>query len=1291
MAGESFDAKARISIEVDAKDVDSLIDALAQIEDRASSTGKAVDKLERQLVNASSANQTASKAVSETARAQDQVAKSTENATGNIITQRYALYDVARTWTAISAATLGAATAAVTVAASYEASFAQVLRTTDVTKQEADELREAIEGLGASIPSSFGQLTEIAALGGQMNIAASGLEEFTRITAELEATSDLTAEAAGKMLGSFQALLDVSPDNFERLASSLSLVAVNSVATDTEIVNIATQISSMGRFAGLTAEQVIGFAGALGSVRVPPELARGTVTQLFVRMSQAVSGTTDTLDDFARLAGVSAAEFQSAWRTEDFADILQGFFAGLGREGAAAEQSLRELGITTRRDVPIMLRLAGATDLVAEAFENSRRGWDENTEQARQFAEISNTLEARLRRLGNVLTNIIAGSGEEARDVLSELVAVILNTAQGFEQISKNPVFRVFSGLAVAVTAIVGAFTAFLSVQALTLASLLGMRTAMGALAGQGIQTTGIFRQFSATVKELIGVTTIATSSQTAYNASLQAGSGRIVALASGLRAAAGASTALGTALKGALVTSGIGIALVAIGSAVHAMGKETQDAKAHVDALTESLNAQTGAITELSQQTVFAKLVEDGTIERAKELGISLDLVRDAIFGDGEAIAFLRGELDGLLGEWEKLSPGPGRVLSDEELARFNELRTLIPQLKVFLADLGIQIDAVADSQENWGEKNEFLGDELDKLGDDVDTLNSELKELIDTYYGATDSTVALNNSLASLGASLAENGAEFGAHSVEGRANLQALQSVVDNMAKSSSLEEFANKIAGLMQSLGAMGVNVAKDLSFLQGILSNLAGQGVTPDFFTTAQASLDASRAINQGYVPAMQKAAQSSRKAAESANKMKKEVRTLTDYVNDLGKVFNDAFNFRYGLDQSIDSVADAYQRLIDYADSAAEAVRKAAQDIVDADARIKGLQAASSTLTYQLMVAQEYGDTLRANEILAEMAENQASLRKEEDTRAKAQKDLQKAQDATSKSLDGGTEASREQRSQMLDLVKAYQDQVIALANTGISQKELETRTRALRDQFVAQVTQLGYNRTEIGKYAATFDGLVTAIQKVPKNLTMNANADPALRAVDELKARIDRATNNGKGYNIPISSSFSGNTRKMDAFFEMQEALRQMQRFQGLGDESSFTTWQNRYWAAQRKYNQFYEGGFTGRGGKYEPKGIVHGGEYVIPKHLVNQRTGVPYPHALDGLGSLSRPNTTNYYNGGYVRGQQNNNIQLVELLPNQLRQLATMVSSDIRVDGSVLARATNNANANASWRGSN
>ena len=47
-----------------------------------------------------------------------------------------------------------------------------------------------------------------------------------------------------------------------------------------------------------------------------------------------------------------------------------------------------------------------------------------------------------------------------------------------------------------------------------------------------------------------------------------------------------------------------------------------------------------------------------------------------------------------------------------------------------------------------------------------------------------------------------------------------------------------------------------------------------------------------------------------------------------------------------------------------------------------------------------------------------------------------------------------------------------------------------------------------------------------------------------------------------------------------------------------------------------------FSEGGYTGAGGKYEPAGIVHRGEFVLPASSVN-RIGLPTLEAMRAGGS--------------------------------------------------------------------
>ena len=46
-------------------------------------------------------------------------------------------------------------------------------------------------------------------------------------------------------------------------------------------------------------------------------------------------------------------------------------------------------------------------------------------------------------------------------------------------------------------------------------------------------------------------------------------------------------------------------------------------------------------------------------------------------------------------------------------------------------------------------------------------------------------------------------------------------------------------------------------------------------------------------------------------------------------------------------------------------------------------------------------------------------------------------------------------------------------------------------------------------------------------------------------------------------------------------------------------------------------KLPRFADGGYVGAGGKHQAKGIVEGGEYVLPREQVNQTTGMPKPGA--------------------------------------------------------------------------
>lgn len=84
----------------------------------------------------------------------------------------------------------------------------------------------------------------------------------------------------------------------------------------------------------------------------------------------------------------------------------------------------------------------------------------------------------------------------------------------------------------------------------------------------------------------------------------------------------------------------------------------------------------------------------------------------------------------------------------------------------------------------------------------------------------------------------------------------------------------------------------------------------------------------------------------------------------------------------------------------------------------------------------------------------------------------------------------------------------------------------------------------------------------------------------------------------------------------------------------------------------------QFAEGGYTGDGGKYEPAGIVHKGEYVAPQHVVNSAVAQPHIQALERM-------RTGYYDGGFVTNESISTTQQALIMANAIRNLPQPVVS--------------------------
>lgn len=415
---------------------------------------------------------------------------------------------------------------------------------------------------------------------------------------------------------------------------------------------------------------------------------------------------------------------------------------------------------------------------------------------------------------------------------------------------------------------------------------------------------------------------------------------------------------------------------------------------------------------------------------------------------------------------------------------------------------------------------------------------------------------------------------------------------------------------------------------------------------------------------------------------DSLGDMADQVRTLVDYANDLSSVWSRAFEIRFSPQQTLDAITSSFQGIRD----ASEAARR---NIRSLQAEISGLNSDINIQQQFLGIAQQYGDTTRAEAIQANLSKLQADL-------AEKTASLAEEREKDNKTLVGNSKAATQNRTTLTGLVQQYQAHIQSLANSGLSTEELQRQTEQLRQDFITQATQLGFNRGELGLYEQSFRDVTVAIQNVPRDITVSFNADPALQAMNEFVARAQQA---GQNAGQSFASGFNTGVDDMRMAMEKATSIIQLVKdtfnkdngrarsgggsFAGLGNP--IADWA---YSIGRNIRGYADGGYTGRGGKYEAAGVVHRGEYVIPAKHVNQATGLPN---ADAMGRLQRgaPTRQGYANGGFVRGGGFGGP--MDLSASTIQQLAMVMDKIISVDGRVVGETASRSYETGTTTGRN
>lgn len=417
-----------------------------------------------------------------------------------------------------------------------------------------------------------------------------------------------------------------------------------------------------------------------------------------------------------------------------------------------------------------------------------------------------------------------------------------------------------------------------------------------------------------------------------------------------------------------------------------------------------------------------------------------------------------------------------------------------------------------------------------------------------------------------------------------------------------------------------------------------------------------------------------------------SSRARKETKTAAEIFED----------FLSRLKSALDKALQSWWRSTTAQDNYHKGLNSLRKDVENTTSKIKNLRKENEKLASDMRRAQQelhdaeffhavavkYGDEERMQSTQTDIDEAKQKINESQTKIGENSQEISVLQ-AGQFALKGYTEAAIANRealkslqSQMIGLIEAY-------AAAGHSTQEIEAYTQSLKQQFISQVTQLGYNQGEVTELAGAFDSLTGTIGRVPRdvheNVTDNGTVGSTQGAIDGIHA--DPVT-------VPVQPSQSTITVRMRVIPDLSMALTGKRHWGKAGP------WADGY--------QFFEGGLIPSRG-FASGGLVPGRPPANPKAdnllatngngLFSVRSGeyVISQPAVDfyGKGFMNALNTMQVpvmSGGGYSAGVGDG---LVTINPAQFNELVRAVSTTVMLNGRAISKNVDSNNVRSGNRG--
>lgn len=358
---------------------------------------------------------------------------------GELYTKMNLLFGGMALTATITAPFIGFMVSAAKESISFESAFTGVRKTVDASEADFKKLENNFRQMSLVMPITADQLAKIGELAGQMGIR--GVENITKFTdtiARLSVTTNMTVEDASMQMARFANIMQVPIKDVDKLGNTVVVLGNNMATTEAEIMTFAMRLAGAGKVVGLSSDQVFAFGAALSSAGIHAEEGGSAMSRVFMKIAQAVKGGGKELDQFAKVAKMSAGDFKTEFET-NAGNAIKLFIEGLARmqkSGVDVFKVLQDLEAGDIRVMRSLLNTANAGDLLDKSLRLAGGAITNTNALLEESEKRFGTVQSRIMMVQNNFAELRREIGDKLKSVLVGLLEMVDKLITWFRELS---------------------------------------------------------------------------------------------------------------------------------------------------------------------------------------------------------------------------------------------------------------------------------------------------------------------------------------------------------------------------------------------------------------------------------------------------------------------------------------------------------------------------------------------------------------------------------------------------------------------------------------------------------------------------------------------------------------------------------------------------------------------------------------------------------------------------------------------------------------------------------------